>query len=805
MHTFRKNLQFAFRMLLKSPGFTIVAVLMLALGIGANTAIFSILNSVLLRPLPYKDPSQLIIMMESSQRLKEISVPYPDFFDWRNQSHAFQQMAAAQNKGFNLAGIDQPERIAGYAASSNFLATLGVHPVMGRDFLPSEDQPGTAPVVLISHKLWQSHFAADPNVLGKTLTLNGRSFAIVGVLPPDFRFLESSDVIAPVGVWPQGLTERGSHDDLIVVGRLAASATLPQAGAEMDTIANRLAAQYPETNQGESISLIPIRDQFFGDTSQSVLILFGAVVFVLLIACVNVANLFLMRGAARSKEIAVRLAFGASRGQIVAQLLTESALLAVIGGALGLMIGVWGVTGLGHLIDMDTFAYLNIQVDRNVLLFTAAMVAFVALAFGLAPAWHASRPDVHETLKETSRGSSGGGAQHRLRSSLATAEMALALVLLVGAGLMVKSLVRLLEVNPGFQPDRVLSMEIDLRSAQYSTPQPVLNFWQQVLDRVRVLPGVEAVATGTVVPLTFDHSRADFTIDGQPLPAPADFPHPDFHNISPDYVSVMRIPLIRGREFTEADNETTPPVALVNQSMARRYWPHEDAVGKRILYGHPSDTNHSWITIVGIVGDTKLYGLANPSRFEVYLPFRQNYSNDVHLLVRSAADPTALANAIRGAVAAVDKDQPIFSVKTMRELVDDSVSTRRLTLILLALFSGLALILAAIGIYGVIAYSVEQRTREVGIRVAMGAQKTDVLRLVLAQGARLVTLGIIIGMVVAAALTRLMSTLLFGVTATDPATFAAVATLLAAVALAATYIPAHRATRTDPIQALRHE
>jgi putative ABC transport system permease protein len=802
-----QDLRYGARMLRKNPAFTAIAVLTLALGIGANTAIFSVVNAVLLRPLPYIHPDQLVIIRETSQRVGIHSPSYPDFLDWRTQSRTIAQMAVLNNRAFNLSGVAQPENISGYAVSPNCLSLLGLRPFLGRDFLPSEETPGTAPVVMLSYALWQSHLGADPNAIGKSITLDGRSFTIIAVLPPNFRLDDKTDVLAPIGVWVADMMDRGDRGDAEVLGRLAPGSTFQQARAELDTIAVTLQKAYPMLNADIGIDVTTLRDQLVGDARPAILVLFGAVVFVLLIACVNVANLFLVRGAARSKEIAVRQACGASRNRVIRQMLTESFLLAAIGGALGILVGVLGVVGIKHLISTDMLQAMNIGVDRNVMLFTAVMVFLVAIAFGLVPAWQASQPRVQETLKESGRGSTSTPAQQRLRGALAMAESALALILLVGAGLMMKSMVRLLQVNPGFQSDRVLTMEMDLRTAQYSKSPARINFWQQLLEKVRAIPGVENAALGTVVPLTGDHSRADITIEGLPVPEAGTFPHPDRHSVSAEYTNVLRIPLMRGRTFTDADTETAPPVGLINTTMARRYWPNDDPVGKRFHWGHPGATgpDGTWITIVGVVAGTKLYGLANPARLEVYLPFRQEPRNDMYLILRSAVEPASLTSSVRAAVAAIDKDQPVFSVITMRELVDKSVSTPHLTLVLLGLFSGLALVLAAIGIYGVISYSVQQRTHEIGIRMALGAQRSSVLRLVVGQGVKLAAVGIVIGIAAALGLMRLITSLLFGVSASDPLTFTAAAMVLLVVAVAACYIPARRAIAIDPMNALRYE
>jgi putative ABC transport system permease protein len=500
----------------------------------------------------------------------------------------------------------------------------------------------------------------------------------------------------------------------------------------------------------------------------------------------------------------VRLAFGAGRARVIRQMLTESFLIATLGGALGLVMGAWGISGLSYLMPADYFQMLGVRMDLSVFLFAGAMVMLVAFAFGIIPALQATRPDLQETLKEGGRSSTAGAGQHRLRGALAIAETALALVLLVGAGLMMKSLYRLMQVSPGFTPDRVLAMRMDLRTVQYSKDPAIINFWQQLLTRVSAIPGVESAGVGTVLPLTDDHNRTDITLEGFPLPTPGEFPHPDYHEISAAYTSALGIPLLRGRTFTDADNETAPQVALINSTMARRFWPNEDATGKRFSWGRPNP-DRKWVTIVGVVGDTKLYGLDKPARLEVYVPYRQQPVNGMNLVVRSAVDPASLTSAIHAAVASIDKDQPVFNIQTMREIVDNSISTRRLTLVLLGLFSALALVLAAIGIYGVMAYSVALRTQEIGIRMALGAQHHDVLRLVLGQGARIALFGVLIGLAGAAALSRFLSSLLFSVSANDPITFLGVAVLLIGVALFACYIPARRAMRVDPIIALRYE
>jgi putative ABC transport system permease protein len=768
---------------------------------------------VLLAPLPYHDASRLVVLNETTPRVGTVTVSYPNFVDWRAQSRSFSQMAYIEQVSFNLAGasVSQLQSIRGDSVSPNFLSMMGVRPLLGRDFEPAEGNSGTQRVLLLGNQLWQSHFGADPNVVGLSIALDGNDFVVIGVLPPDYRSLDKIDVMLPIGVWTTNnpsAASRGDRGDSTVVGRLAQGASFAQARAEMEGIASRLAKEYPEENHQFGVQLRPIRDAFAGNLRTEILVLFAAVVFVLLIACANVANLFLVRGAARTKEVALRMAFGASRSRIIRQLLTESFVLALLGGTLGLGFALVGIRLMTRLIPQDTLVGASIGLNGAVLLFTAGAVVLAAFVFGMAPAAHWAKRDVQGELKEGGRTASVGAAQNRLRGILAVAEISLALVLLAGAGLMLKSLYRLVNVNPGFQPDRVLTMEMYLSSQRYSHDPAVLNFWRRVLDGVRALPGVESAALGNHIPLTGNHGRTDITIEGMALSQPGSFLHPDVHTISPAYVRTLGMVLERGRTFTEADNETAPLVALVNDKLARQYWLNDDPIGKRLMWGHfnpASKTAPKWITVVGVVGDTKMYGLANPSRLEVYAPLQQDAENDMDLLVKSQLDPSALTSEIRGVVAAVDKDQPIFAIATMNKIVSDGVSAPRLTLVLLGLFSALALILAAIGIYGVISYSVAQRTREIGIRVALGAQRRDVMRLIMGQGTRLALFGVCIGILAALALTRLMAGLLFGVTATDPVTFAAVALVLISVALAACYIPTRRAMKVDPMVALRYE
>jgi putative ABC transport system permease protein len=802
-----QDIRYGLRMIWKSPGFTAVVVLTLALGIGANTAIFSVVYAVLLRPLPYQDASRVILLNETTPKVGTVSVSYPNFIDWRNQNHTFSQMAAVHQVGFSITGVSRPERISGVAVSPAFLSILGVRPFLGRDFDASEERAGTAPVLLLSYDLWKSHFGSDPEAVGKTISLDGRTFTIAGVLPASFRWLDKTDVVEPIGVWATNnpaASERGERGDASVVAKLGAGATLASARAEMDGIAARLAREYPVVNDEFGVELTTMRDAFVSDSRPVLLILFGAVLFVLLIACANVANLFLVRGASRGKEIALRTAFGASRGRIARQMLAESFILAFFGGGLGLAFAIWGIHAISRWIPTGMLGGATVDLNGSVFIFVGGLVVVAAFIFGLAPAAHLTTPDLQSGLKESGRTSSASTAQNKLRGAFAVAEISLALVLLVGAGLMAKSLYHLMSVNPGFRPDRVLTMDMDLPERQYSTDPAILNFWQQVLDRVQALPGVESAAVGTVIPLTDDHSRSDITIEGMELPKSGDYPHPDFHVVSPGYLATLGIPLVRGRTFTDGDDEKAPDVGMINGLVAARFFSGVDPVGKRFVVGHSGDKNH-WITIVGVAGDTKLYGLANPARLEIYIPFRQAPRTNMDVLVKSAVGPATLSSAIRDIVGNIDKDQPISQTTTMNQLVSDSIAPRRITLVLLGLFSGLALILAAIGIYGVISYSVSQRTHEIGIRSALGAQRGDLMGMILKQGAKTAVAGVGIGLVVAPGLTQLMKSLLFGVSAIDPLTFISVALVLVLVALVATYVPARRAMNVDPLVALKYE
>ncbi len=806
---FLQDVRYGARVLRKAPGFTITALLTLALGIGANTALFSAVYGVLLRPLPFSDASRLVVMNETTPRVGRVAVSFPNFLDWRAQARSFSAIAAATGVGFDLTGVDRPRSISGQAVTANFLPMLGVHPLLGRNFTAKEDQPGTARVVLLSYALWQSEFGAKTDVVGRTLSLDGHGYTVIGVLPQQFRWIEKTEVLEAMGAWATNNPDyrnRGDRGDTAVIGRLKPHVELPQARAEMEGIAARLARLYPEANDQFGVALQPIRDVFVGEIRPAVLVLFAAAGFVLLIACANVGNLFVMRGISRARELSLRIAVGASAQRIIAQMIAESLLITTVGGLAGLAVAAAAIAGLVKLIPADLLAGATVSLNGPALFFAIGLVAVCAFVFGLAPAMQARRRDVQSELQERGRSTSAGARSTQWREFLVAGEVALALILLIGAGLMTRSLSRLLAVDAGIRTEHVLTMHISLREAQYDKDPVILNFWTQLLERISNLPGIAATALGTNLPLTDDHSRTDITIEGMALPKPGSFPHPDMHAVSRGYVKTLGIDLIQGRSFTEADNEHAPLVAMINSRLAQQYFGGSGALGKRIMLGHlATERAPKWITIVGVLHDTKLYGLASPSRLEVYLPLRQNVTGSMTLAVRSTRDPSAVASDIRSIVSSIDRDQPITESATMHQLLQDSIWSQRTTFTLLGFFSAIAVLLAAVGIYGVISYSVAQRTQEIGIRLALGAQPVDVLKMVLAQGAKLSIAGLVIGLLMGAGLTRLMSKLLYSVSALDPVTFTLMTVTVAAIALLACYIPARRSLHIEPMTALRCE
>lgn len=797
----------AFRVLAKSPGFTFVAVLTLALGIGANAAIFSVVNGVLLQGVPYPHADRLVFLSEHTEQVPDMSISYPNLQDWEQQNTVFDPLGALQPTGFVLTGAGRPEQLKGMNASAGFLPALGVRPILGRLFGKKDDRPGAARVALLSYSLWQRRFGGDPGVVSRALTLDGRSYTVIGVLPASYRFIVPADVYTPLGLNADQMQRRGSHPGIYAIARLKAGVSLAQARTEMNAIMARLAKEYPATNAGDTPVVMPLRQAYYsnlGGLPTALWVLLAAVGFVLLIACANVANLLLARGAGRERELAVRVALGAGRARLARQMLTESMLLAIVGGGAGLVLGAAGTSALAAMIPSELRASVNIAVDWRVLLFLLAITVLTGVIFGLAPAVHASRTDVNESLKEGGRSATAGAGRERYRKLLVVSEFALGLVLVVASALMVQSFYRLLDVNPGFRVDNVLTSQVILPEKKYGKPEQINGFYRDVLSRIRALPGVEAAGAITPLPLTGNGWQTDFYVEGTPVPKPGSTPNSDYHMVTPGYFPAMGPRLLRGRLFTVADNQNTPPVVIVSRSFARRYWPGEDPDGKRIKLGG-ANSKQPWSTVVGEVADTKQYGLDTKAKTEFYVPAGQHPNTFMTLVVRSAGDASSLTSAVRDAVAAVDSQQPVFNVRTMQSYLAQSVSDRRLAATLLGLFAGLGLVLAAVGIYGVIAYTVTLRTHEIGIRMALGASRKDVLRMVLGAGTRLALVGVCAGVALGLGLMRLASSLLYGVTASDPAIYALAAVALGLVALLACYVPARRAMNVDPSTALRYE
>jgi predicted permease len=798
-----QDLRYAARTLRKSPGFSIVAILTLALGIGANTAIFSVVNALLLRPLPYTDAGRLMRLWPTGpkgDRLPYSITSYPNFMDWK-ESHSFDQVEGYTPRSFNLTGGDQPQRVYGLRSSAGLLPLLGVTPIHGRAFLAEEIQPGKDHVLLLSEGLWQSRFARDPAVLGKIVKLNDENYTVIGILPGTFRFPPDNpcNLVLPLPPDPN----RG-HGFINVTGRLKADVTVAKAQVEMDTIARRLEMQYPKFDKDTGVRVLPLQESFVGSFRAALLIFLSAVGFVLLIACANVANLYLARTAGRQKEFVVRAAMGAGRFRLIRQLLTESALLGLAGGTAGLLFAYWGVKLMVVLVRtaFSTAAMDSVSLDGPVLGFTLALSLLVGMVAGLAPALGISRLDLNDTLKEGSRGVTGSQRRNRIRSTLVVAEIALALVLLIGAGLTLKSFMILERMDAGVHPENVLVMNISMGGRKYAKTQARAPFMETVLHRIEQLPGVRAAAVVTDVPLSSDSDAMGISIEGRPDPGPKLKPIVNYNIIGPGYLRTLGIPLLKGRDFSGRDTEAAPTVALINNAMARKFWPNENPIGARI-----STDGKNWASIEGVVGDVRQLGLKSEPQPEVYLsylqdPFAWPY---LSLLVQTSLDPMKQVSSIQAVIWSVDKDLPIASVSSMEQIRSGSIAQPRITALLLAIFASLALVLAAVGIYGVMAYSVTQRTHEMGLRMALGARITDVLKLVVGHGMILAGCGVVLGLAGAFALTRVLTKFLWGVRPTDPATFIAVSLLLASVAVLASYLPARRAAKVDPMVALRYE
>jgi putative ABC transport system permease protein len=802
MKTLWQDARYGLRMLLKKPGFTLTAVITLALGIGATSTIFSFVNGILLRPLPYQDSERLVSVDETAPKrgIASMGISPPNFLDWREQNRVFTGIAAYDDGGYSLTGSGEPEQFSGASISYNTFEILGVAPILGRTFTAEEDRPGNDLVVILGHGLWERRFGAKPEVVGQKITLNNRIRTVIGVMPPDFKFPEVADLWVPLAIDTSYWT-RNDHG-WGVIARLKSGVTLEQAQSDMTAVARRIEEQNPVTNEGMGVILIPLREDLAGDYRSALLILMGVVGLVLLIACANVANLLLARASARAKEVAIRTALGAGRWRVFRQLLTESVVLGLMGGALGCGLAVWGLDLLLAAIPIDLPFWMKFNLDGRVLGFTAGVTLLTGLIFGAAPALQASKVDLNEAIKEGGRGALGS-SRHRMLRSLVVAEVALSLILLIGAGLMMRSFIRLQHTNPGLNPENLLTLRVDLPGAKYNTPEKLQAFFKELLEHVSSLPGVQAASAVSRLPLAGGGWGRSLTVEGFPVLPVRQAPSVNHCVITPNYFRAMGIPILMGRDFTDADTRDSMKVTIIDERLAREYWPNESPLGKRIRFGPPED-NEPWHTIVGVVGAVKHQRLNLTRSKTVYLPHAEVTINGMALAVR-AANPENLAPAIRGEVKAMDPDQPITNMRTMTEVISRSMWQPRLYSILFGVFAAVALALASIGIYGVMAYSVSERTREIGIRVALGAQRRDVLKLVVARGMTLTLIGAGLGLGGAMGLTRLMQTLLFEVSATDPLTFAALAALLSVVALVACYLPARRATKVDPMVALRCE
>ncbi|MFL6276638.1 MAG: ABC transporter permease [Blastocatellia bacterium] len=807
MQTLLQDLRYGLRMLLKRPGFTLVAVITLALGIGANTAIFSMVDALLINPLPFPQVNRLVALWEKvpSQGVERNETAIANYLDWQSQSQSFENISLYSWWNANLSGIDPPERLQGYVVTTNLLDTMKVQPILGRGFIAEEGQPGKDQVVILSYGLWQRRFAGDPQIINQTVTINGLPRTVIGVMGENYQFPKGFDILAPFAFTPQLAGNRQSHGNL-TVARLKDGVSLLQAQADMDAIAGRLAEQNPQTNTGRGVTVYTLLDDTVRIYQAALLVSLLAVGFVLLIACANVANLTMARAASRSKEIAVRLALGASRWRIMRQLMTESVILSILGGTAGILLALWGVDTLKAAMPGETVRYIigwkNISINLTVLAYTLGLSIAVGILFGLAPALQASKPDLNEMLKEGS-GKTTASGHHRLRSALVIAEVALALVLLVGAGLMVKSFWQILKTNPGFNGDNVLTLRMTLPRAKYADAAQRRAFYEQLSRQVATLPGVETVGLTNYIPLGGSNSSDSFLVEGLPAPPPGQELIGRYRVCTPDYFKAMGIRLLNGRGFTEQDTASAPPVAIINETMARQHWPAGDAIGKRFRLEGPIAEN-PWATVVGIIGDIK-FELNIAVTPEYYFPLAQDPWSSMVLVAHTSGEPLALTPAIRAEVQAIDKDQPVFEVQTMQQARTQSTMGFSFSGALMSVFAGIALLLAGVGIYGVMSYTVTQRTREIGIRMALGARPTDVLKMVIRHGMGLTVTGLGIGTLGAWFMMKAMASLLFEVSANDLTIFAAVPIILTAVALLACYVPARRATRVDPMIALRYE
>jgi putative ABC transport system permease protein len=805
MSNFLQDIRYGLRMMWKRPLFTLVAVVAIALGVGANTTIFSVVDVLLLRPFAFERPEEVYMVWERSLQsgFERGSVSVPNYLDMDADTRTLDHLSAFYSSSFNLSDADTAERLEGTLMTPELFDVVGARPALGRAFRPEEAEEGRNSVVVISDGLWRRRFGADPSIIDREIRLNGRPHTVVGVMPPKFAFPPTGgDVWKPAAFTAEQRAARGNHY-MRVVGRLRPGATAEQAQAEMSTIAARLAAEYPENNTGRDFFVESLVASYTRGPRPFLTVLLGAVGFVLLLACANVANLLLVRGASRQKEIAIRQALGARRTRLVRQLLTESVMLALIGGALGLLLAVWGIDLMASGVPQSLAKFMpgweNVGLNTRAFYFTLGVSVLTGVVFGLAPALQATKANLNEDLKEGGR-TSGGGGRNRLRSALVVSEVTLSLVLLIGAGLMIRSFVRLLQIEPGFNASNVLVLDVTLAGQRYDEPRSRIDFYGQLLQRIEALPGVQRAGMVSLVPLSRSNHSSSFAVEGQPPPAPGEEPDANARSASPSYLQTMNIPLLRGRQLDERDNrEDAPRVIVVNETLARRHLADRDPLGQRlIIYGE------SW-EIVGVVGNIKHEDLQEEINPEVYFPFAKQVRHSMSLVVKTTGDPGQLAGAVDSELRALDRDQPIYNVRTMDRVVVESLAPQRVTMGMLGVFAAIALVLAAIGIYAVMSYAVAQRTHEIGVRMALGAQPRDILLMVVRQGMLLAVIGIGIGLVAAYFLMQFMSKILYGVSPSDPLTFGGIALLLAAVSFAANFFPARRATRVDPMVALRYE
>ena len=808
------DFRFGLRILLRNPGFTLAACLVLALGIGANTAIFSVVNAVLLRPLPYQDAPRIMQVWhippaKSFPGMTLFSVSPANYLDWQAQNHSFEQMAAYAFASFNVGG-ERPEAIRGSSVAPGFFSILRVQPVLGRIFSLDEDRPGQGNVVILGNNLWRDHFASDPTIVGRNVLLNSQPYTVIGVMPPKFKFPDWADLWVPMAWSDERRAVRGNHN-YMVIGRLKPEVSVEQAKEDLSAISARLEQQYPEDDKGWGATLLPLREQLVGDVRPALLVLLGAVAFVLLIACANVANLVLAKTLARKKEIAIRTSLGASRAAVLRQILAETLILSISGAAFGLFLARFGITLMEKFLADQLPSSVEITLDAQVLTFTLFLALFAGILAGLLPAVRFTKTDIYEALRQgQSRGSSDSSG-NKTRGLLVVSEVALSLVLLIGAGLMLRTLLQLSSVRPGFNPNNVLTAALPVPGTKFSTPAAESRFCVQLLEQLRATPGVLSAALIDSLPLDGGGSHQPIAVEGQPIVPMADQPEIDVRVISPGYLSTMRIPLLRGRDLNDADIVGRPPVVLISESVAKRFWPNDNPIGKHVTLTFSGKAARE---VVGVVGDVKEDSLGQTRPTEaLYWPLSQMTAQPgetwrafgMSLAVRTSADPASATSAVSAAVHRVDPELPVVHVVTMEGLISASLSSQRFNVLLLGAFAGLALVLAAVGIYGVLSYTVRRRVREIGIRMALGASHSDVLRLVVADGMKPILLGVALGLAAALALSRVVASLIFGVRATDPLTFAAVALLLVAVGLLATVLPAYRATRVEPVSILREE